>query len=138
MTTEQNKAVLQRLYEDVHNKRNIAPLEELVARDFIEHDATPGQPPGLEGLKQFFSMLYQAFPDFHVDVEFMVAEEDMVVSRIKVTGTHKGELMGIPATGKKVTFTGMGGFRIKNGKIVEHWENHDIMGLMQQLGVGKP
>ena len=76
-----------------------------------------------------------AFPDLHVTVEDLIAEGDKIVGRVTLTGTHQGELLGIPATGKKVAFSEIHIVRISNGKAVEHWEIADIMSMMQQLGV---
>jgi predicted ester cyclase len=76
-----------------------------------------------------------AFPDVHVHIEDEIAEGDWVVTRMKAHGTHQGELMGIPATGKEVTDSVIHVARIVDGKIVERWEQADLMGMMQQLGV---
>jgi predicted ester cyclase len=88
----------------------------------------------MEGFKQFFPMLYAAFPDWHATIEDVIAEGDKVVHRIKGGGTHKDEWMGIAATGKQVTTTGILIYRIDNGKIVEEWLQYDVLGVMQQLG----
>ena len=91
-----------------------------------------------EGYKQFFAMTHSAFPDFHSTLEDMFAEGDKVVQRFTARGTHKGEFMGIPPTGKQVTITGIAIHRITGGKIVEDWVNMDMLGMMVQLGVVPP
>jgi steroid delta-isomerase-like uncharacterized protein len=136
MSTEENKALILRMYEEVHNKGNLDVLDEITATDFIDHNLAPGLPSGLDGAKQLFTMFHSAFPDFHVTVEDMIAEEDKVVSRLTMGGTHKGEFMGIPPTGKEVSVEVIDILRINNGKAVERWGIFDQLGLMQQLDVG--
>ena len=104
MSTEQNKAIKRQEYEAV-NQKNLDALEDVIASDVISHSALLGQPPGLEGVKQLFSSLHAAFPDFHIDVEDMIAEGDKVVARVTGSGTHQGEFMGIAPTGNRVEFS---------------------------------
>ena len=132
--SEDNKAIVRRAYEAI-NQNNLDALEEVVASDITDHDPAPGQPPGLEGVKQLFSSLHAAFSGFHMNVEEMIAEGDKVVARVSMNGTHQGEFMGIEPTGNQVTITGIDILRIADGKIVEHWGNFDDLGMMQQLGV---
>ena len=133
MSTEQNKAIKRQEYDAVNHK-NLDALEEVIASDVTSHPARPGQAPGLEGVKQLFSSLHAAFPDFHIDVEDMIAEGDRVVARVKGIGTHQGEFMGIAPTGNRVEFSAIDIARIVEGKIVEHWSNSDQLGMMRQLG----
>ncbi len=105
MSTEDNKALVRRLYEEVFNRGNLPTVDELLATDYIDHTALPGTSPGPEGLKQFISMFRAAFPDLHFTIEDMIAEGDTVVVRQTYRGTHKGDLMNIPPTGKQVTIT---------------------------------
>ena len=134
MSTEQNKAIRRQAYEAV-NQKNLDALDEMIASDIINHSARPGQTPGLEGVKQLFSSLHAAFSDFHIDVEDMIAEGDKVVARVRASGTHQGEFMGIAPTGNRVEFSAIDISRIAEGKIVEHWSNSDQLGMMRQLGV---
>jgi predicted ester cyclase len=97
----------------------------------------PGIPPGLEGAKIAHQIMLAGFPDYQTIIEDMLAEDDKVAARIKMTGTHTGEFMGIPPTGKRISFTGMYIVRIANGKIIEHWGEEDSVSLLQQLGVLK-
>ena len=136
MSNEQIKAIKRQEYEAV-NQKNLDALEEVVASDVISHPARPGQAPGLEGVKQLFSSLYAAFPDFHIDVEDMIAEGDRIVARVTGSGTHQGEFMGIAPTGNRVEFSAIDIARIVEGKIVEHWSNSDQLGLIHQLGVAE-
>jgi steroid delta-isomerase-like uncharacterized protein len=134
MSTEQNKAVVHRFIEEVINKGNLAVIDELLAPTYIYH-APSMEVSGPDGMKQLFTMLRTAFPDWYETTEDLIAEDDKVVFHVTGHGTHTGEFMGIPPTGKQVTMTGIDIVRIEGGKLVEHWANFDQLGLMQQLGV---
>jgi steroid delta-isomerase-like uncharacterized protein len=132
--SEQNKTLVRRTFEEMWNRGNFSIINEHLAHDFINH--TPfGEMHGLEGAKQFGSMLRTAFPDLHATVEDQIAEGDRVATRWTARGTHRGEFQGIPATGKQMEITVMTISRVANGKLVEQWGNPDLLGLMQQLGV---
>jgi steroid delta-isomerase-like uncharacterized protein len=106
------------------------------APNYVGHDATlPHDLRGPEEFKQFVRMYRSAFPDLVLTVEDQIAEGDRVVTRFTARGTHRGDLMGIPPTGKRVAVTGISIDRISNGKSVESWTNYDLMSMMQQLGV---
>ena len=135
MSTEENKAVIRRWIEDVWGKGDLAALSEVAAADLVDHNSTPGLTPGVEGQKAIILMLRSAFPDGTNTLEDVIAEGDKIVDRHTFRGTHTGAFMGIPPTGKPVTFTGMEITRIANGKIVETWHQEDLLGAMQQLGV---
>jgi predicted ester cyclase len=94
MSTEQNKAIRSQAYEAV-NQKNLDALDEVIASDVINHSARPGQPPGLEGVKQLFSSLHTAFSDFHIDVEDMIAEGDKVVARVRASGLGMMQQLGV-------------------------------------------
>jgi steroid delta-isomerase-like uncharacterized protein len=134
MSAEENKAIARRGYEAI-NQNNLDALDEVAAPDITDHDPAPGQAPGLEGVKQWFSSMHTAFPDFQMNVEEMIAEGDKVVARVRMSGTHQGEFMGIDPTGNRVEISGIDILRVADGKIVEHWGNFDDLGMMQQLGV---
>ena len=135
MSTEQNKALIGRFIEEIFNRGNMSVVEALFAPDFVEHEQLPpGIPNNREGVKVLTSMLRSAFPDFKATIDDIVAEGDKVVIRMSWSGTHKGEFMGIPATGKRVSFGVMDIIRVSKGKLVEHWGQMDSMSLMQQLG----
>jgi steroid delta-isomerase-like uncharacterized protein len=133
---EENKAIIRRFFEEFANKGDESVVDELIGEDIVDHNPQdPNIPPGPEGVKQLFARRRMAFPDMRVTVEDLVAEGDKVVLRSTVTGTHKGEFMGIPPTGKSFSFGNIAIFRIEDGKIVERWGEADVMGMMQQLGV---
>lgn len=134
MATEENKAVVRRYYEDVLNRGNIYALDELAVAQYDEHDPLPGQANGIEGLRQRVEMLRNAFhPQF--TIEDIIAEQDKVVVRWTNRGTHVGEFMGLPATGKSFTIAGIDIHRLQDGKMAEHWHVVDQFGQLQQLGV---
>lgn len=135
MSLEANKAIARRFLEEVVNKGNQAVADELVAVDFVDHNPLPGLPPGREGFKLSFVAFRGAFPDMNYAIEDVVAEGDRVVVRRRATGTHRGELMGIPPTGKHIVVAGVDIFRVKEGKLAELWLSWDQLGMMQQLGV---
>jgi steroid delta-isomerase-like uncharacterized protein len=134
MSTEDNKALARRGFEETLNQRNLAIVDELFVPDFVYHtDSMTFQ--GREPFKQYLSMLLTAFPDLHVSIEDVIGEGDRVVVRCTLRGTHQGELMGIAPTGKQVAVTGIAIMLIAKGKPVEEWANTDTLGMMQQLGV---
>jgi steroid delta-isomerase-like uncharacterized protein len=137
MSTEENEAIERRFFEAM-NERNIASLDNLLAANFVDHNPNPGLAPDREGTKQFFAMTFAALPDFHSTLEDMITAGDKVVSRFTASGTHKGELMGIPGTGKRITMPGISIHRIAGGKIVDNWVSMDMLGMLQQLGVIPP
>jgi steroid delta-isomerase-like uncharacterized protein len=133
--SEENKAIQRRVVEEVFNKHNPGAVDQFFAPDYVSHNAPPGLPNDREGVKALATMYFGAFPDLKVTSDFQVAEGDIVVMRWTATATHSGELMGIPATGKRTKMTGITTQRIAGGKIVEEWNESDQMSLMQQLGV---
>ena len=135
MSTEENKALARRWGEEIWGKGNLALIDEILASNFVFNYPLPGVASDLEGYKQTVNMMRTPFSDVETNPEEMVAEEDKVVVRWKWGGTHKGEFMGIPPTGKKVMITGISILRFEGGKIAEEWGEMDNMGMMQQLGV---
>jgi steroid delta-isomerase-like uncharacterized protein len=134
MSAEENKAIVRRYYEDVLNAGNIDALEELAVAQYDEHDPLPGQANGLAGLRQRVEMLRSAFRP-HFTIEDIIAEQDKVVVRWTNRGTHVGEFMGIPSTGKSFTIAGIDIHRLSDGKMAEHWHVVDQFGQLQQLGL---
>src|SRR5574341_285992 len=134
MSTEENKAVANRVIEAI-NQKNLALFDELIAADAVDHAAPPGMPPTRETAKQYLGALLAAFPDFHYHVEYTVAEGDQVAQRLTGHGTMQGDFMGMKATGKTAMWTETHISRYANGKLVEHWAYIDQVGMMQQLGL---
>jgi len=126
---------IQRLY-DLINAGDIEGFGRQLADDFVERNEVPGIPPNKAGVVQYFQMLLAAFPDFRMDVEDVIASSDKAVARVRVTGTHKGEFMGIPATEKSAAVNLIDITRFgDDGLAHEHWGVVDQLALMQQLGV---
>jgi steroid delta-isomerase-like uncharacterized protein len=122
--------------EELFNKGNLDLADELIAPDYVDHDtALPEDVRGPEGFKQFVSLYRSAFPDLHVEILEQIAEGDRVATRWVATGTHQGELMGIPPTGNRMRQPGMEVVHVSEGKYVEEWEGYNAMVMMQQLGV---
>jgi predicted ester cyclase len=132
MSTEDNKALVRRLYAEVMGKGNMTEADELLSTQYVEH--LPAPTPGREGLKQLVMMVRSAFPDIHNTVEDAVAEGDRVAVRIGVRGTHQDAFLGIPPSGKAVEWGEIHIYRVVGGKIVEHWGEADQFGLLQQIG----
>ena len=135
MSEEENKALARRCIEEVHNRQNVAAMDEFFAPNVIPHSLPPAMTRDREGYKRMVSALFAAFPDFCITVEDMVAEGDKVVGRCTTHGTHKGEFMGIAPTDKQATWTAIFIWRIEGGKVAEIWGEVDNLGMMQQLGV---
>jgi steroid delta-isomerase-like uncharacterized protein len=134
MTAEENKTRLRRVFEEGINQGRRDVIDELIAPDYVNHDL-PAPAPGAEGFKQVIGLFWAAFPDLRVAVEEVIAEGDTVASRGTMTGTHRGEFMGIPATGRRVAVRYSDVWRVANGRFVENWVRLDMLGMMQQLGV---
>ncbi len=134
---EANKALVRRPLEEAYNKGNLDVIDEVYAADYTWPIDKPQTHSSAE-FKQHVAEVRAAFPDIHITAEDMIAEGDKVVTRWTIIATHKGEFMGVPATGKKVAGTGILITRIADGKIAGDWENSDQLGLMQQLGVYPP
>jgi steroid delta-isomerase-like uncharacterized protein len=133
--SETNKTVSRRLIEEAFNQGTYDVIDELVAPTYVNHDPFTGDTMGLEGTREVIEGYRSAFPDLKVTIEDQLAERDLVATRWTAKGTHKGELLGIAPTGKEATVTGLTIDRIKDGKIVESWNNWDTLGMMRQLGL---
>jgi steroid delta-isomerase-like uncharacterized protein len=129
-----NAELVRRLHHELLAERDLDVVDRFFAAGFVSHNNPPGFPPGVAGVKQFFAMFRDAFPDAAVAIDELVADGDRVAVATTLTGTHEGELMGMAATGRRVSVTGIDIVRIEGGKIAEHRGLTDIVGLMRQLG----
>ena len=135
MTIEQNKEMARRWSEELWGKGNLAVADEIIAPEYVRHD--PGDPfpaRGPEDVKRIVTMLRTMLPDLNIQIEAMVAENDMVVSRYTTTATDTRGYMGKPPTGRTIRTSAMQMFRFANGKIVESWAVRDDLGTLVQLG----
>lgn len=120
--------------DEVANHGNLEVVDTLVDPGYVEHEVpAPGDPVGREGIKHFFAVLRQAFPDLELTVEDQMVEGDRVVARVRCRGTHRGDFLGVPATGKRVSYEAIDIVRIVDGRVIEHWGVTDTFGLLQQL-----
>jgi steroid delta-isomerase-like uncharacterized protein len=136
VSTEQNKALVRRLMEEDISRGDEAVAEVIIHRDFVDHTNPPGMQHGIDGHKAIVRLFRTVFPDLEWRIDDLIAEDDKVVARTTMQGTHQGEFFGIPPTGKRVEMTGVHIMRIADGRIIEHWGSNDDLGLMRQLGAG--
>ena len=135
-TAARNEQLGRRYFETVWNRGDLDALDELLAPHYVNHTpSVPNPPPGAEGLKPIVRAIRQAFPDLHYDIRDVVATDDVVVLRVVMTGTHRGELFGLAPTGRRVEVNQINIERIREGRIAEHWRVTDELTMMRQLGV---
>ena len=130
---EDAKSLMLRFYAEV-SAGNLDVIDELVADDMIEHEEFPGLEPNKDGVRQFFALFRSAFPDLRMEAHEMVCEGDLVCARGTMMGTHQGEFMEMPPSGKRFEVHGFDMVRVRDGQFVEHWGITDMMSMMQQLG----
>jgi steroid delta-isomerase-like uncharacterized protein len=136
MGKQENLAAAGKFGEAV-NTGNFALFGEVVDAGCVDHDPAPGQVPGPEGYRMFFSGIRKAFPDLSVGVETVMTDEDTIAIAYTMMGTHRGPLMGIPPTGKKMKIRGVQIAKFRDGRMVERWGSSDQLGMLQQLGVAQ-
>jgi steroid delta-isomerase-like uncharacterized protein len=132
--TEEMKAITLRA-EELWNEGNMSIADEMYAPSFVNHDPFLPEVNDLESFKKYITQVREGMPDFHVKIEDMIAENNKLACRWVASGTHKKDFFGIPASGKKATWTGMTIYRFENGMIVEGWWNKDTFAMLQQLGI---
>jgi steroid delta-isomerase-like uncharacterized protein len=131
-----NKQLVGAFIQALFTDGDLGAVDRYLDPDMVNHDPPfPGAPGGPEGMRQAAAMYRRALPDWHSQVEQLVAEGDTVVERFTASGTHRGELMGVPGTGKVIVLRGIQMFRIEDGKIVERWGQLDQLGILWQLGL---
>lgn len=136
MRERPNAALVRRGIEEILNGGNFGVADEIFAPDFVFH--TPARPDpfrGPAGFKEYVSTIKRAFPDIHFTIEDLFAEDDRVVARWSARLTHRGDFFGIPPTGNTATLTGVHVYHVREGRIVEEWQELNALGLIQQLGV---
>ena len=135
VSTKVNQEAVERLAGEVLTRHNLTVLDELFHADYIEADPPPGMGPGVDGLRQWLTGWFEAFPDVRWTIEEQIAGDDQVWSRATWRGTHAGAFFGVPATGRQVTVAAWTIDRFSDGKIAHSRLIMDTLGLMQQLGV---
>jgi steroid delta-isomerase-like uncharacterized protein len=134
MPPSDNKALVRRFVDEAQTRGNLAAIDECLSPEFVDHSAPPGLPAGREGVRALFAALRHAFPDLRAEIHDQVAEADRVVTRKTLRGTHRGEFLGIPATGRAVSFAVIDVLRVRDGQITDHWNVVDRLHLLEQLG----
>jgi steroid delta-isomerase-like uncharacterized protein len=131
VTTEQNKAIVRGYMDEILSKGNLTAFDDYFSEEIVFNNSKLLR----QQLAGMLGLMRNAFPDFHVSIEDQIAEGNKVVTRVTFRGTHQGEYMGIPSTGKQVTYTGIAIDQIIGGKVVEMWHESDDLGMLRQLGV---
>jgi steroid delta-isomerase-like uncharacterized protein len=135
MGVEENKALVQRFYEEVWDRGNVEFANEVFHDDYVRHDLRSSQAmPGPAGQAKIAADFRRSFPDAHWRVDLLLAEDDLVAARWTATGTHTGPWGSVEPTGKHASFAGVNIFRFANGKVAELWNHRDDLGLMTQVG----
>jgi steroid delta-isomerase-like uncharacterized protein len=131
-----NTRVIHRYFEEVWNQGKLEVLDELLARDYVNHSSSiPDPAPGPAGVKPIVAAMRHAFPDLQYRINQLVAGDDAVAVRVTLSGTHRGDFFGNAPTGKRFEVTQTNIERFRDGKIVEHWRNTDELALLRQLGL---
>jgi steroid delta-isomerase-like uncharacterized protein len=134
-TNETNTTVVTEFIQDLFSKGDLTAVDRYLADDFVNHDPPFGSTTDREGMRAAGAMFRSAFPDWHSELEQFVCEGDLVVERFTARGTHRGEVMGVAATGREVALPGINIWRLRDGKITDRWGRLDELGFLQQLGV---
>lgn len=134
-----NKELIRGWAEELFNQGRLETAEKYLAAEFVNHNAFPGQDPGPGGVRDLVATFRKGFPDLHGTLNHVLSEGDMVSTHLTMRGTHDGDFMGIPPSGRKISANGMGLYRIENNKIIESWVMFDSADLIQQItGTGAP
>ena len=133
--SQQDNITATKQFGEAVNSGNLNVFHDVMAPAVVDHDPAPEQGPGPEGFMHFFSVFRTAFPDLNIIVDHMVTDDDNVAIAYTVTGTHQGDFLGVPATGRRISARGMQIARFQNGQIVERWGSSDQLGILQQIGV---
>jgi steroid delta-isomerase-like uncharacterized protein len=134
-TTEHNKTVVRDFIDGLFSNGDLDAVDTYLAEDFVNHDPPFGVTPDREGMRTAARTMRAGFPDWRSELHALIAEGDIVVERFTAGGTHRGEVLGVPATGLRVTLPGINIFRLRDGLIVERWGRLDDLGFLRQLGV---
>jgi steroid delta-isomerase-like uncharacterized protein len=130
-----NKTLVTEFIDALFTRGELNAVDRYLAPGFVNHDPFPGFASDREGFRRIGQVFRQAFPDWHSQLEALIAEGDLVAERFTARGTHQGELMGVAPTGREVTLAGINIFRVQDGQLVERWGRTDDLGLLQQLGI---
>ena len=129
-----NRTLVQNVIEEIYNKGNLNLADEITTNQYVPHDSTLNTGTGATGLKNHASTLRTAFPDLHLNIEEIHSDGDTVITRLTAQGTHNGNFLNVPATGRSIRTTGILISHVKNGKLADSFMNWDALGVMQQIG----
>jgi steroid delta-isomerase-like uncharacterized protein len=138
MQAEDIKKLNEHFYDEVFRRRHVEAIDKLLTDDFVEHTPAPGQAADRLGAKDFIGQMLQAFPDLDFTIDTQIAEGDTVATVGTMTGTHRADFMGMPASGRKVSVQVMDTARVRDGRFSEHWGLVDVPELMTQMGMASP
>ena len=133
--TSDNKTIVREFIDRLFTEGDVSVLDELAAADYVDHDPPFGGTGTVDGWRAMATMIRDAFPDWHSDLHALHVEGDIVVERFTASGTHTGEIFGIPPSGAVCTLAGINIFQVRDGKIIERWGHVDELGMLRQLGV---
>jgi steroid delta-isomerase-like uncharacterized protein len=134
LSSERNKALIQRLFDEVLNAGNFGLLDQLIGASYVEHNPVANQAAGAAGVRDRIRDLRKAFPDLRFVLDELVGEGEVVAARYHWQGTHKGTFLGIAPTGRRLSVRGMDFYRLEDGRVIEHWDVVDEFGMLSQLG----
>lgn len=134
MSSERNKALIRRLFDEVLNAGNFGLLDQLIGASYVEHNPVAKQAAGAAGIRERIQTMRTAFPDLRFVVDELIAEDAIVAARYHWQGTHKGPFLGIAPTGRRLSVRGMDFYRLDDGRVIEHWDVVDEFGMLSQLG----
>ena len=133
-----NKKVVREFIDGLFSRGDLDAIDTYLSEDFINHDPPFGVSTDREGMRAAGASFRAAFPDWHSEVHLLIAEADLVAEHFTARGTHRGEIMGVPPSGREVVLPGINIFRVQEGRITERWGHLDDLGFLQQLGVVPP
>jgi steroid delta-isomerase-like uncharacterized protein len=136
--SEAAKAVVRQNTEEVQNKGNFDIFEELFADDFVDHTTQPGTTPDKAGVRKLYTYMREAFPDFHAEIHWQLADGDRVTTHKTYYGTHEGQFLGVAPTHRKIHFESVDVMRVQNGRITDHWGVGNLLSILQQIGGWTP
>src|SRR5215475_12616779 len=128
-----NKSLVRRFYKEVYIDWNIALVDEVVSARFTSHDWPQGGPTGPQAFRDYYSAIRSAVPDARYEVDDLIAEDDKVVVRWRLLGTHKGRFRGIAPTGRPIVLKGIAIYRVENDQLMERWVVSDLHGLLEEI-----
>ena len=136
--SDEAKVVVRRSIEEVQGKGRFDVFEELFANDFVGHTTQPGTTPDKAGVRYLYTYMRRAFPDFHAEIHWQLADGDRVTTYKTYHGTREGPFLGIAPTHRKIRFESVDVMRVQNGKITDHWGVGNLLSLVQQIGGWTP